>query len=92
MTTNPDVLKLARSLTEPQRRAILRAPDGIFTAYGIARLDTLDALKRKDILSRDGRKPGAFWSPHTAIEFQFTLIGRILRDHLRQQGQTDADV
>lgn len=70
-------------LTERQRTAILRALCGADSSYSMrASISTCEALERRGLLRADRTKPGAFYSPRTAIKWQLTPRGREVAETL----------
>lgn len=80
---NPRIKQIADSLTKAQVEAMLHKNAG-GTSYSWARMQTLDALRKRGLLYRK-TGPGAMYCPQTAIEWPLTPDGLAVRQLLQER-------
>lgn len=78
-----DVAEIARKLTKAQREALVH-PNAGGSAYGWAKMPTLDALYSRGLVYKKAGL-GAMFSPHTAIKWPLRPLGLAVRDYLKGQ-------
>jgi hypothetical protein len=81
VTPTPDLAAIVRGLTKAQREALLHRNAG-GTSYRWCGLNTLEALHARKIVGKIAGV-GSFFSPHTAIQWPLTPLGKQIRAHLQ---------